>query len=174
MPPPPKDGRRARALLTHHNERDQLRLEMEPCAPPSTPMVWQLLVWRTSRPCPVVGASRQCTCAVSPSRHSCTNNPTQNYGSRSEPQRETQSTKPPRPVTTNSGSRVRKKTGIEISDSKAEPHKLKKNRKTRNRYSAKRPTLRNGTTSYVRPMDPSYTPYDGILPEKLRNYDRNF
>ena len=31
---PTKKGRRARALLTHHSERDQLRLEAEtPCTP---------------------------------------------------------------------------------------------------------------------------------------------
>ena len=38
---------------------------------PSTPRGRQLLVWRTSRPCPVVGASRRCTCAVGPSNRLC-------------------------------------------------------------------------------------------------------
>ena len=45
--------------------------EQQTLCSPSTPRVWQLLVRRTSRPCPVVGASRRCTCAVCPSSRLC-------------------------------------------------------------------------------------------------------
>ena len=46
---------------------------------PSTPMVWQILIRSTNgqlrhvlvRPCPVVGASRRCTCAVGPISRLC-------------------------------------------------------------------------------------------------------
>ena len=47
---------------------------------PSTPRGQQLLVWSATlqpkarvhaRPCPVVGASRRCTCAVGPSNRLC-------------------------------------------------------------------------------------------------------
>ena len=46
---------------------------------PSTPMVWQILIRSTNgqlrhvqvRPCPVIGASDRCTCAVGPSCRLC-------------------------------------------------------------------------------------------------------
>ena len=46
----------------------------KPCAPRPPQMVWQILIRSTNgqlrhvqvRPCPVVGASRRCTCAVGP------------------------------------------------------------------------------------------------------------